>query len=351
MQIYADIDPVFITNAFRALLTQPDEDREVNRFQLGNWFPTAFIAGTNYEWNDKRTLRTFTEAMPARAFDTEAVIKGREGVQKKSGSMIPFAEKYIITELDLVMQAAARASDPEAAADLDEIFRDLERGVRALRARMEIAYAECIRLGTISFAENGMQPEAVDFGRSANNTSAAGTAWSDVANADPNAEEDAVLDYLLDEQDLDWDDLIAVCNRNTYREWAATDAIRNQFNSVRVLDTIPDSELARMRRDLGKPDIVQYNASARGYGQASGTKLIPDGDWLYLPKNGPIGATQYGAPAITNMPGGVNFELQQQPGPVAYVGFEVDPPRSYTVIDAIGMPVAYDINATYRLTV
>lgn len=351
MEIYADIDPLFLSNALRALIQQPDEERSQNRFQLGRWFPPVLTNSTDFEWFDKRSLRTFTEAMPFRAFDTEAPLKGREGLQKKSGQMIPLSEKYAVTELDKIKQmAAAAAGDTEAVSALDEIFQDIDRGVRALRARMEIAYAEVIRLGTVTIAENGIQTEPTDFARNANNTSTAAVAWSLPATADPYAEEQAALDVMMDEQDLDWDDLVVVTHRNTYREWAATDAVRNSFQSVRVQDILPDSELAALRRDLGLPPVVLYNAQAKGFGDSSATQLIPDGDWIYLPANGAIGATQFGTPAIAGE-AGLDFELNQQPGPVAYIGREVDPLRVMTVIDALGFPVAYDINATYRLVV
>jgi len=351
VEIYADIDPLFITNALRALIMQPDEDRSENRLQLARWFPWVLTDGIDFEWTDKRSLRTYTEAMPARAFDTAVPLKGREGIQKKSGQMIPFGEKYLVTELDKVKQmAAAAAGDADAVESLAAIFNDLERGVRSFRARMEIAYAELIRLGTVTIAENGVKPEPTDFGRNANNTHTVSVTWSTAATAAPYEEEQAALDVMLDEQDLDWTDLVVVTHRNTYREWALTDSVRGSFQSVRVHDTIPDSELAALRRDMGLPPVVTYNTRAKGYGDASAAQLFPDGDWCYLPANGAIGATQLGTPAVAGE-AGLNFELNQQPGPVAYIGRELDPIKVMTVFDALGFPVAYDTNATYRMVV
>ncbi len=351
MEIYADIDPLFLTTALRTAITTPDEDRERNRLQLQRWFPPVLVNSVNFEWMDQASLRTFTEAMPARAFDAEAPVKGREGLTKKSGQMIPFSEKYLITEHDKIQEmAAAAAGDAQAVAALDALFRDVDRGVRALNARMEIAYAELIRLGTVTINEFGVEPVVVDFGRSGSNTHTPAIAWSNVATAVPFAEEQVALDAMRDNHDLLWSDLVVITNSNTYREWAATDAVRNSFNSVRQLDQLPESALQGLRRDLGLPPVFVYDAMARGVGASSGTKSIPDGDWLYVPANSPIGATQFGTPAIAGQ-AGLDFELNQQPGPVAYVGREIDPFGTMTVIDALGFPVAYDINATYRMVV
>ncbi len=351
MHIYQDIDPVFLSTALRALITQPDEDRADNtRLSLARWFPFVVAGGVEWEWTDKASLRTFTEAMPARAFDTEARIKGREGWQKKSGAMPPFAESYVVSELDMLEIAAAARSDADVQSALSEIFDDLSRGFRAFVARMEIIYAELIRLGTITINENGVNPEPIDFGRSASNTSTAAVAWSVSATADPFGEEEAALDVLKDEQDLDPEDLVVLTHRSTYREWAATDAVRNSLQTVRVHDRISDTDLASIRRDHGLPPIVQYNRSARSYGSGSATQLMPDGDWIYVPANSPLGTTQFGTPVAAQLPNLATVGAAGD-GPLAYVEYENNPPMATTTVDFLGLPVLYDPDATYRLVV
>lgn len=350
MQIYKDIDPLFLSNALRALITQPDEDRKVNRFELGRWFPNVNVESDKYEFNDKKSLRTFTEAMPFRAPDTEAPIKTRTGDQKKSGQMIPMGEAYIYTETDQMKRAAAAAAGDQSAIDsLDAIFDDLATADRAMRARMEICYAELIRLGTVTIAENGLAPETIDFGRNGTNTHAVTVPWSTVATADPFNEEKVALDVLEDEQDLLPEDLIVVTHRSTYREWAATDAVRNSLQTTRVLDRIDPGDLASIRRDAGLPEVFVYSARAKGYG-GSVSQLMPDGDWVYMPRNGALGATQFGTPASAGI-AGVDFEPANHPGAVAYMATTPNPPTVYTVFDAIAFPVLYDTNATYRMTV
>lgn len=349
MNLYTEIDPVFLSTALRALITQPDEDRDRNQFLLSRWFPAALVGGVEWEWTDKASLRTFTEAMPARAFDAAARIKAREGYQKKSGAMLPFAESYIVRELDMLKQAQAARTDAEIANALSEVFDDITRGFRAYRARMEILYAELIRNGTMTIAENGIQPEAIDFGRSANNARTASTVWSTAATADPFGDEEGCLDVLADEQNLFWNDLVVLCNRATYREYTQIQAVQDAHPSFRVVDRLSDSMVQELRREHSLPPVLVYDASAKGYG-GSAAKLIPDGEWIYLPANSPLGATQYGTPVAASMPGLEQVGAEGS-GPIAYIQYELDPPMSKTTIDFLGAPVEYDPNATLKLTV
>lgn len=350
--IYDDIDPTFLSLALRALITRPDEDREQNRISLQRWFPISgtFLPGLDWEFDDKASLRTYTEAMPARALDTAVRLKGREGFQRKSGQMAAWGEGYLIREHDMVRQAAVAADSAAKAARLTEVFDDIARGFRAFNARMEILYAEIIRLGTMTIAENGVQPTPTNFGRAAGNTHTVAVAWSNAATADPFTEEETALDVLKDEQDLDPEDLVVLTNRATYREWAATDAVRESLQTVRVHDRLSDAELATIRRDHGLPPIVIYNRSARAYGASSGSKLFPDGDWIYAPANTPLGATQLGTPPSADMPG-VDVRSGAGNGPVAYIEYETNPAQMRTILDLIGAPVEYDPNATYRMVV
>ncbi len=353
MAIYEDIDPAFLSTALRALITQPAEDNAINnRLTLANWFPInpTFVEGIDWSLTDKATLRTYTEAMPARAFDTTARIKGREGWQKKTGQMAAFGESYVVTEEDMVYQAAATANDAEQAAALSEVFDDLNRGVRAFMARMELIYGELIRLGTTTIAENGVQPTAANYGRNASMTHTVSTAWSDSANADPFGEERIALDTYETEQDMTADDLVVLTTQATYREWADTTAVKNSHPSFRVQTEIADEDLQALRARHGLPPIVLYDKSIRGVGSGSASKVFPDGDWIYVPRNLPLGSTQLGTPPAARMPG-LEVARAAGNGPLAYIEYETNPAQMSTVLDLVGMPILFDTNATYRMVV
>jgi hypothetical protein len=345
--IYDLIDPAILTEVARLALA--DEDRPSNALVLERWFPNT--ATPNLEWETTgRTTRTFTQAMPFRAFTTGAPFGSRPGRVRKSGQLPPMSLQFLLTELDRIRQREAIATGGSAAEAVQgDVFNDISAGIRALRARMEIVRADLLMTGAASIAENGLSL-TVDFGRDPTRASTVTTVWSDVANCVPLTDETAVMNLMSDEEGLGPDDMVAMFSRQTWLEWKASAQVRNAFNSVRVLSVVPDSELTQMRRDLDLPEAIIYNAQVRNTA-GNARRVITDGKVVYVPRNSVVGQTQFGVPAIADEPE-MMLELDDRPGPVAYMKREVGPPMNiFTVIDAIGFPVFADPDATYCLTV
>lgn len=345
--IYDLIDPAVLTEVAR--LNLADEDRPANALVLERWFPN--VSTPKLEWETTgRTTRTFTNAMPFRAFTTGAPFGTRPGRVRKSGQLPPLSLQFLLTELDRIRQREAVATGGSAAEAVQgDVFNDIAAGIRALRARMEIVRADLAMTGAASIAENGLSL-SVDFGRDPARASTVATAWSNTSTAVPITNETAVMNTMSDEEGLGPDDLVAVMNRATWNEWKATDQVRGAFNSVRVLSVVPDSELSAMRRDLDLPEAIIYNAQVR---TSAGTlrRLISDDKVVYMPRSSVVGQTQFGVPAIADEPE-MSLELDDRPGPVAYMTRVIGPPLNvFTVVDAIGFPVFADPDATYCLTV
>ena len=146
---------------------------------------------------------------------------------------------------------------------------------------------------------------------------------------------------------LNYPDVVALMNETTWRSWKQTDQVRNQFNSVRVLDRLADSDAQQLRADQGLPAVVIYKAKAK---TVTGTtrKLIPDGQVVYLPRSGPVGATKWALPAIASDPD-ISLEADLTPGPVAYLTKSTEPYGVYTHGQAVGFPLFADTDSTYAL--
>ena len=345
-------DPADLTLFARELLLGAAEDRESNRFLLSRWMPPVFVEQIEFEWS-ARTTRDFTDAIPFRTWSTESDFGARPGRVKKRGEMAPISRKMMLTELDKIRAREANRAGGAAAQAVDEMIEsDAELLVRGLLARMEIAAADSIFTGTLAMAgtadpENGLHEElSVDWGREASRSDTVGTGWSaDPVNATPFDDEEALLDVLEDEEELSPEtDLVAVMNEGTWRAWGATTAVRNSFNTVRVMDRIADSDLQAIRRDHGLPPAVVYKASARNV-DGTKRKLAPDGLIAYLPRDAAVGATMYGLSAYADEPE-ISLDSDERPGPVLFTSRQVDPLRSFTHLDAVGLPVLGDPNAS-----
>lgn len=345
--IYDVIDPAELTQVARLILA--DEDRIANQFRLERWFPANLVDTITFEWGTG-TTRTYTDAAPFRSFSVGPRFGTRPGRMETSGQMPPISIAYLLTELDLLKNRELAGGGPAARATLEgDIFADVERGIKAIENRMEIVRADLLVNGSSTLSENGIQL-TLDAGRLAGRATSVGTVWSTSATATPMNDEETVLDTLQDEEGLGPQDLVVVTNRATWREYKATTQVKTAYPTFRVLDTISVAAANEVRQDNDFPEVVVYDAQVTGYDGVS-RKVIPDGKWLFLPRSMPIGDTQYGVPASADADG-VNLDVDQRPGPVAYMTEEIGPPMSVkTVVDALGVPVLKDPNATYALTV
>jgi len=343
--IFDLIDPVELTEVARLALA--DEDRPANALMLNRWFPD--VSTPSIEWETTgQTTRTYTDAMPFRAFTTVAPIGTRPGRVRKSGELPPLSKGLLLTENELIkMRQATDQGGAAADAVRGDIYDDIATLIRAAQVRMEIVRADLLMAGTASISENGLSL-TVDFGRAAGRASTVSTPWSTAASATPITDEVTLLQTLEDEEGLGPSDLVAVMNRTTYNYWKATDQVRNSANTVRVLATLGVGDLNQIRANLELPEIIIYNASVNT-SAGSSRKVISNNKVLYLPRAAAVGQTQWGIPAIADQPE-INLERDDRPGPVAYLTRQVNPLIIETVVDAIGFPVFRDTDATYCLS-
>ena len=345
--IYDLIAPVELTGVAR--LEQAAEDWEVNRLQLGQWFPNDFVPRIDFAYATG-TDRTYSESAQFRAFDERPRLGTRPGITRIRGELPPISMEYVLTEYDQIQLMAIQNGGEAQLRELVEpvVTKDIIRGVAAIERRMEFVRRDMLVDGTADFNEGGMSL-TLDTGRDAGRSSTVSTGWDVPATATPITDERAVVDTMIDEENIGPTDLIAMMNTVTWRAWKLCQEVEDQWDSVRVRTHLNDDQANQIRRDNELPAVVINDSRAAHPETGVTERLIPDYKVLYLPR-GAVGSTQYGIPAITNDPD-VDIPFAQRPGPVAYLTREVKPSIVSTVVDALGLPLLKDPDATYALDV
>jgi hypothetical protein len=343
--IYTLIPPDELAEIARLALA--DEDRDINRFQLERWFPNENVDGIEVQWSTG-TTRAYTAAAPIRSFTTPPRIGTRPGTGLKRAEMAPISIMYPLTEYDMIRQReVGRIGGSLSRAVEEYVYRDIEAGIQAVRSRMEQFRAEFLLNGSLAISENGVKL-TVDSGRISGRESGVSVAWSTAATATPLNDEQAVLDIMAADEALGPDQLIAIMNTTTWRYYRNSDQVRENFQSFRVYETLTPTQVNEVRGSLGFPDVFIYDARATSVAGVN-AKLIPDGRVIYVPRF-PVGGTYWGVPASADFPE-LELVASQRPGPIAFLMREIAPPVLYTVVDALGMPIFRDPDATYSLDV
>ncbi len=343
--IFDLIEPAVTTGIARAAVA--DEDRLINQFQLGQWFAPELVADIDFSYATG-TDRTYSEAASFRAFDTPPRLGSRPGTTRVRGELPPIAIEYMLKEYERIKLRNAGQDATLAELLLPVVTKDIVRGVDAIERRFEFFRRDLLVNGVAQLAEDGIELD-MDVGRNPARASTAVNGWDDPVNGVPLTDEEAILDTMLDDENIGPDQLIAVMNSVTWRAWRSTEQVRNAYPSIRPNTyrlTIADAN--ELRSDNSLPDI-QINDS-RGENPLTGVveKLIPDYMVLYLPRF-VIGQTLYGVSAMADMQG-IDIPLNRQPGVLAYLTQEIKPPITSTVVDGLGCPILKDPDATYAFT-
>lgn len=331
-----------------ARLALADEDRPQNQLQLGALFPNDLVDSIEFEY-DAGGTRTHTAPMRYRAWDTQGDIGTRPGTVRKTGELAPMTRGFLLTEYEKIRTRLASQGSNRTLADeiYGTVTGNIVAGIRAMELRQELARIEALVSGTTTFAEPGFQDLEVDWGRDPSRESNAGTAWSD-PTAPVIDDEYAIVQTMSDDEGLGPDDMVAIMNQKTYRYQQVADQYRNAFDTVRTRARLTPQQVDEVRNESGLPDAVVYNANILGLDGVL-RRVVPDNKIIYVPKNAPIGTTQYGVPAIVDDPR-YEMELDSRPGPVAWVESSGSPNQTWTFVEGIAIPVLRDPNATFCFT-
>lgn len=331
------IVPAELTGYVRAALA----DMEINRFILSEYLPSRPIDDLQYRF--ARGGIGFTDVAQYRAFDAEASIAKRPGIQRVTGDLPPVSRKIRLGEYERLRQRHLPDQIVEA------VYNDADLMVSAVAGRLELARGSALSLAQVTISEDGVIA-TVDFGRlGAHTNQAPGVLWSTTASSTPISDMLAwqatyqsnnggqkpgsiltstqALNYVLRSQEV----------RGLAAQQGVTPNIVSQF----VLNTI----LAA----YGLPPVVVYDAQLSVAGTVQ--RVIPANNVLLLPPAGEedLGSTFWGTTAESLQP---EYELEgDEPGIVAGVYDTKDPVALWTKATGIALPVLANPNLTFQAVV
>jgi hypothetical protein len=341
MDLFDDyITPAELTGYVREALA----DYEQNQFTLAAWLPTRPIDDLDYRFT--RGGDGLLSAATFRQFDAPAPFGSRPGVTRVSGELPPISRQLRLSEYDRLRLRASGANE----AILSAIYDDARALARQIAARFEVARADALVNGKVTINENGVSA-VVDFGRAAGNTVTAGTAWTDLVNAD-------ILTDLVNWRDA----YIAVNGAAPETTLTSTYVRRLMQRNAKVIAAVAGTQTGRTRvneaelnellASEGIPELTINDA------QLTSGRIVPQDKVIYLPAAGnptdpsssELGATLSGTTSESLEPG-YGLEGGEEPGIVAGTYKSQDPVAVFTKAAAIGLPVLANPNLSFAADV
>src|SRR5690348_2623986 len=281
-----------------------------------------------------------------RAWDAQTKVATREiNRWVTEGKLLPLGQKYILGELETILQNVSRGMDGQ---DLvDSLYDDVAAHVLSIKHRMELAAGDLLQDGKFTLVgENGLTLEADHKVPSANMPTAP-TAWTD-----PTA------DMLGDE--LRWIEVLRKSGAplptralTSYTTWAlmlGNDSYRAAYyGSVNSASTIPTAVLARnevnvVRERYGLPPVTVYDVKIP-LDDGTEQRPLPENMFFLLPPNArQMAETQYGLTAegiVLSSGSNPQIEREEAPGIIVTSGYDDDPVRVWTKGAAAALPVMY----------
>lgn len=297
------------------------------------------------KWEVRGTRRRVAAAS-YRAWDAQTKVATREITQfATSGKLLPLGQKYIVGELETILESVSRGMDGQ---DLvDAIYDDVAAHVLSIKHRMELAAGDLLVDGKFTLTgENGLTLEANHNVPSANMPTAP-TAWTD-----PTA------DILGDE--MRWMEVLRASGAplpsralTSYKTWAlmlGNDSYRAAYyGSVNSASTIPTAVLAPnevnvVRGRYGLPPITTYDVKIP-LDNGTDVRALPENMFFLLPPNTrQMAETQYGLTAeglVLSTGGNPSIERSEAPGIIVTSGYQDDPVQVWTKGSAAALPVMY----------
>ncbi|MFF3547053.1 major capsid protein [Streptomyces platensis] len=332
-----DITPTQI-NAFVRQIQTPD-DYELTQSVV----PERTV--NSVKWQN-RTSRRRVAAASYRAWDAQAKVATREISQiVTEGKILPLSQKYILGELETILESVAHGRDSEEA--IRAVYDDVASHVLSIKHRMELAAGDLLIDGKFTLTnENGLSVEA-NYNVPAANMPTAPTAWTD-----PTA------DMLGDE--MRWMEVLrssgaptparALTSYKTMALAMGNDSYRAAYyGSVNSASTIPTAVLSPsdvnvVRGRYGLPPITTYDVTVP-LDNGNDTRVLPENMFFLLPPNPRLMAeTQYGLTAegiVLSRGSNPAITAQEAPGIIVTSGYQDDPVQVWTKCNAAAMPVMY----------
>ena len=261
-------------------------------------------------------------------FDTEAPIGAEGGAEEKTMRLIPVMRKL-------------RLSEYEQVTDLDRIRALAEdkadKVVRFVINRLAQARAEALANGTLAINENWVV-QNLNFGRAANQTRVVpATLWS-AAGSDPVADLRAWSDRVADASGVA-PDLLVMSSRVATALGARLAGAGYITSDTGVVSRAAVAEVLASH-ELPAPTVFD--------GRVNGARLMADNLLVLAPSGGAAGSTVH-APTVESQD--PRYGLRgNEPGIIAGVYSEDDPPVKWVLGKAVALPVLSNPNTTLSAT-
>lgn len=305
----------------------------MNQFALATWLPAQEL--TDLEFRVRTGSFRDVDVAEYRAFDTQPRLVGRQGFGQIRGEIPPLARGIPLGEEHMLRLNAMLQNDPENGDLIRAIYDDVDRMVRSVQGRIELARGQLLTTGKVTINENGIALEA-DFGLASDHMPAAA-----VSHFDPAA--DMIGDWLAWQQKV-VDDSGAP---------PATALISTRYLNAMLVNEgmmamagVSPSMVRRLTVEavngvLGTyalPVPVTYDTKVRVDGTQ--TRVIADDKVIFLPPaEEKLGVTFYGVTAEALKLGAKGLiKKTELPGIVAYVIENDSPVQMVTYASAIAMP-------------
>jgi hypothetical protein len=359
------VDPAELTQYARAY----DDEVLRNRFRLDQLLPNRAV--DDHEFRLRVGSFVDVDAAEYRAWDTQPAMTGRPGITRKRGELAPVSR-----QIPLLEEEGLRARDLLTGtndARIAAIFDDVERMVRSVQARIELARGDVLTDGILTLTENGLQL-TVDFGMPAGHKVTAPIAWT-VANK---ATATPITDLLgwLDTYNTDTggNPRGMIMSRSRLAGLLTNAEVRSYAAGAGGTPArVNLATLSDIFGEFGIPPIIglgsdPLTAAPAGAGtDAAGlffdekvrvngvqTSVIPATHVIFVPdtSDGAAGETLYGptAEALLLRERGL-IETNDIPGIVALALQNENPVQTFTLATAVALPVVGNANLLFSANV
>lgn len=331
MDIYDLIDPRVVTAFVRQLPEDP-------RFGLNVALPDVETQSIEFAIDE---ITSQNDAASFRAFDAPVEIGSEPSMVRRSGELPALGRGYLVGEYARLLQEQLRGSNIS-----DEMLRLVlsraQRGVAAIRARMEKARGQVLSTGKFTLTgEGGLTGVEADFGVPVGNFVTASTAWSD-PTANIVAQIQGWVDAAEAASGLRPEYIFA--GRTAMAEAMANQGMRqlygNAFGSAQQLSVGQVNQVLAaldlptfLVREDGKP-VRPAKVSIDGVS----TDTFPTDKVALFPAG--VGQTLWGPTfEALELAADGTIESQEAPGIIAMAMKEGNPGKVFTTVNAVGLPV------------
>ncbi|MGW3401194.1 major capsid protein [Streptomyces zhihengii] len=296
------------------------------------------------KWQAGGTRRRVAAAS-YRAWDAQTKVATREITRwVTEGKLLPLGQKYIVGELETILQNVARGMDGGDV--VTALYEDAAAHVLSIKSRMELAAGDVLIDGKFTLeGENGLTIEA-DHNVPAGNMPTAPTAWTD-PTADMLGDELRWIEYLRSTgaprpaSALTSYKTMALAMANDSYRAAYYQSVSPSSTPTAVLSPA-DVNVVRARYNL--PPIVDYDVTI-DLDDGTNKRVLPENMFFLLPPNTrQMAETQYGLTAegiVLSQGGNPSIEREEAPGIIVTTGYQDDPVQVWSKGAAAALPVMY----------